>query len=76
MIKQVPLDRLGSTDEMAEIVAFLLSDRSSYINGRNDPRRWRRSRRVTAEASRHHGQPAPSTTRSVPVTKLACSDSR
>jgi 3-oxoacyl-[acyl-carrier protein] reductase len=31
--KQVPLGRLGRTDEMAEIVEFLLSDRSSYING-------------------------------------------
>ena len=31
--KQVPLDRLGGTGEMAEIVEFLLSDRSSYING-------------------------------------------
>jgi NAD(P)-dependent dehydrogenase (short-subunit alcohol dehydrogenase family) len=31
--KQVPLERLGTTDEMAEIVAFLLSARSSYING-------------------------------------------
>ena len=31
--KQVPLDRLGGTEEMAEIVEFLLSDRSSYING-------------------------------------------
>jgi 3-oxoacyl-[acyl-carrier protein] reductase len=31
--KQVPLDRLGEPDEMAEIVEFLLSDRSSYING-------------------------------------------
>jgi 3-oxoacyl-[acyl-carrier protein] reductase len=31
--RQVPLGRLGTTDEMAEIVEFLLSDRSSYING-------------------------------------------
>jgi 3-oxoacyl-[acyl-carrier protein] reductase len=31
--KQIPLARLGTTDEMAEIVEFLLSDRSSYING-------------------------------------------
>jgi 3-oxoacyl-[acyl-carrier protein] reductase len=31
--KQVPLGRLGRTEEMAEIVEFLLSDRSSYING-------------------------------------------
>jgi NAD(P)-dependent dehydrogenase (short-subunit alcohol dehydrogenase family) len=33
VIKQVPLGRLGSTDEMAEIIAFLLSERSAYING-------------------------------------------
>jgi 3-oxoacyl-[acyl-carrier protein] reductase len=31
--KQVPLDRMGSTEEMAEIVEFLLSERSSYVNG-------------------------------------------
>jgi 3-oxoacyl-[acyl-carrier protein] reductase len=31
--KQVPLGRLGRTAEMAEIVEFLLSDRSSYITG-------------------------------------------
>jgi 3-oxoacyl-[acyl-carrier protein] reductase len=31
--KQVPLHRLGGTDEMAEIVEFLLSERSAYING-------------------------------------------
>jgi len=31
--KQAPLGRLGRTEEMAEIVEFLLSDRSSYING-------------------------------------------
>ena len=33
VIKQVPMGRLGGTDEMAEIVEFLLSPRSSYING-------------------------------------------
>lgn len=31
--QQIPLGRLGRTDEMAEIVEFLLSDRSTYING-------------------------------------------
>jgi 3-oxoacyl-[acyl-carrier protein] reductase len=31
--QQVPLRRLGGTDEMADIVEFLLSERSSYING-------------------------------------------
>jgi 3-oxoacyl-[acyl-carrier protein] reductase len=33
VIRQVPLGRLGGTQEMAEIVEFLLSERSSYING-------------------------------------------
>jgi 3-oxoacyl-[acyl-carrier protein] reductase len=33
LIEQVPLKRLGTVDEMAEIVEFLLSDRSAYING-------------------------------------------
>jgi 3-oxoacyl-[acyl-carrier protein] reductase len=31
--KQAALGRLGTTDEMAEVVEFLLSDRSSYITG-------------------------------------------
>jgi 3-oxoacyl-[acyl-carrier protein] reductase len=31
--EQIPLARLGTTEEMAEIVEFLLSDRSAYING-------------------------------------------
>lgn len=31
--KQVPLKRLGRTEEIAEIAEFLLSERSSYING-------------------------------------------
>ena len=29
----MPLRRLGTVDEMAEIVEFLLSDRASYITG-------------------------------------------
>ena len=33
LIPTVPLRRLGTVDEMAEIVEFLLSERASYING-------------------------------------------
>jgi len=33
LIEQVPLKRLGTVDEMADIVEYLLSDRSSYITG-------------------------------------------
>jgi 3-oxoacyl-[acyl-carrier protein] reductase len=33
LIPTVPLKRLGSVDEMAEVVEFLLSDRASYITG-------------------------------------------
>jgi 3-oxoacyl-[acyl-carrier protein] reductase len=33
LIPTVPLRRLGTVDEMAEIVEFLLSDRASYITG-------------------------------------------
>jgi 3-oxoacyl-[acyl-carrier protein] reductase len=33
LIKQVPLRRLGTPAEMAEIVEFLISDRASYITG-------------------------------------------
>lgn len=33
LIPTVPLKRLGTVDEMAEVVEFLLSDRASYITG-------------------------------------------
>ena len=33
LISHVPLKRLGTTDEVAEVVEFLLSPRSSYITG-------------------------------------------
>jgi 3-oxoacyl-[acyl-carrier protein] reductase len=33
LVPTVPLKRLGTVDEMAEIVEFLLSDRASYITG-------------------------------------------
>ncbi|GAA9198416.1 hypothetical protein HpHA192_16830 [Helicobacter pylori] len=32
-VKNIPLNRLGSAKEVAEAVAFLLSDHSSYITG-------------------------------------------
>ncbi len=33
LIPTVPLGRLGTVDEMADLVEFLLSDRASYVNG-------------------------------------------
>lgn len=33
MASQVPMKRLAQPREMGELVAFLLSDRASYING-------------------------------------------
>ncbi|MBI2940223.1 MAG: 3-oxoacyl-[acyl-carrier-protein] reductase [Chloroflexi bacterium] len=33
MIAQIPMQRMGTPEEVAEVVAFLVSDRASYITG-------------------------------------------
>ncbi|XP_025264468.1 estradiol 17-beta-dehydrogenase 8-like isoform X2 [Camponotus floridanus] len=33
LIKQIPLQRLGKPEDVAEVILFLASDKSSYING-------------------------------------------
>ena len=33
MLNSIPMGRLGTTAEVAELVAFLASDQSSYITG-------------------------------------------
>lgn len=32
-IKRIPFERMGKPNEVAEVVAFLASSRSSYVNG-------------------------------------------
>ncbi|XP_011259753.2 estradiol 17-beta-dehydrogenase 8-like [Camponotus floridanus] len=33
LIKQIPLQRLGKPEDVAEVILFLASDKSSYVNG-------------------------------------------
>jgi NAD(P)-dependent dehydrogenase (short-subunit alcohol dehydrogenase family) len=33
ILESIPLQRMADADEVAEVVAFLASERSSYING-------------------------------------------
>lgn len=33
--KEIPIGRIGSTEDIAEVVAFLISDKAGYINGAN-----------------------------------------
>lgn len=32
-IKNIPLQRIGNPEEVAEVITFLASDKSSYVNG-------------------------------------------
>lgn len=33
LMNRIPLQRMGTPEEVADVIAFLASDKSSYVNG-------------------------------------------
>ena len=80
-----PLGRMGQATEVAEVVAFLLSDRAAYLTGRRDTcRRWRDGPLLPLSADRRSGRAQRLSVRSaptchrygVPATSTAAPDDR
>ena len=51
----IPLRRLGTTREVGDVVAFLCSERASYVSGTVDARRRRVSREASSSLKRFSG---------------------